>query len=293
LGQNITGGSVATAAFDFTNRLGVSPIVLVGQDLAFSHGRTHSNGTHYGEVSFRRLSGGLGMEDLTDEIIGDDEITYAEDGFGGDVRTSKKMNSWKNWFEIKIEQDGIDCINSTEGGVNIRGAKSMSLQEAIRKYCTREIPVKDVLEKVTGTRETKHLEGFIQDMERMIRSSREVKNLCGEGRKIVQILQSEFDRSDPEDPWTVLKLNDLARFADRITGERRFVELNKWSMEFIVDRVNQIQEKSKEMGPRYQLAARIHSYDVFFEAVYEIAKTFEKVLSRTLREPRIRETAHV
>lgn len=293
LGQNITGGSVATAAFDFANRLGASPIVLVGQDLAYSHGRTHSNGTHYGEVSFRRLSCAMGMEEQTDYLIGDNEITYAEDGFGGDIKTSKKMNSWRNWFEIKIDKENIDCINSTEGGVRIQGAKTMSLQEVIRRFCTGKVNLPDVLEKVSQNQGVKNLEGFLQDMEKMIQVSRNIKNLCGEGRKTVQQLQGEFDQSNPDDPWVTHKLNNLARYAEQITNEPQFVELNKWSMEFVIDRVTQIHEKSKDMGHRYQLAAGIHGYDVFFETVYEISKTFEKVLSRTIREPKFKETASV
>ena len=40
-------GSVSTVAFGLARLLGCSPIVLVGQDLAYSGGRTHAAGTGY------------------------------------------------------------------------------------------------------------------------------------------------------------------------------------------------------------------------------------------------------
>jgi hypothetical protein len=43
----VVGGSVSTVAFSLAEQLGCSPIVLVGQDLAYTGGRTHAAGTAF------------------------------------------------------------------------------------------------------------------------------------------------------------------------------------------------------------------------------------------------------
>ena len=48
-GELTHGGSVSTNAYDFAKRLGASPIVLVGQDLAFTAGYAHARGSYLDE----------------------------------------------------------------------------------------------------------------------------------------------------------------------------------------------------------------------------------------------------
>jgi hypothetical protein len=48
-GEMCHGGSVSTNAYDFAKRLGAYPIILAGQDLAFTKGLAHAKGSYLDE----------------------------------------------------------------------------------------------------------------------------------------------------------------------------------------------------------------------------------------------------
>lgn len=113
------GMSVANLAFKILVELGCDPIILIGQDLAFGEeGDTHARGNVFG---------------TKDERLKDIVMLEGNNG--------KPVKSWKQWNYMRLiyerdiaEYPGL-CINSTEGGAKIRGAKIMGLKEAIEKHC--------------------------------------------------------------------------------------------------------------------------------------------------------------
>lgn len=136
LGQNkgevSSGPSVANVTWDLLMRLGCNPIILVGQDLALTGGRTHADGVaSAAAVDLDNL--GVGYE-LVDGIDGEK------------VWTTTVMLTFKTWFEQRIilwrnlqTQAGAPVqitIDATEGGARIEGTELLSLREAIDTYCT-------------------------------------------------------------------------------------------------------------------------------------------------------------
>lgn len=105
------GGSVATAVLDLAIRFGGNPIVFVGQDLAFTDGKSHINGSLVKNHSNRRK---------------------VKDHNGEWLDTTLGLLSFKHWIENKIKDNPqIEFINATEGGAYIEGCKHMSLQNFI------------------------------------------------------------------------------------------------------------------------------------------------------------------
>lgn len=132
-----TGGSVATEALSMAIDFGFSKIILVGQDLAFTDGRGHVSGFEKSEeddkahVEKRRL---VEVESID----------------GGRVMTDVQMNSYRQWFEMRIaeNQDKIEFYNATEGGAKIRGATPITLEEVIKRFCTKEINFNKIVEEI-------------------------------------------------------------------------------------------------------------------------------------------------
>lgn len=120
-----SGPSVANVAWDLALKMGLNPIVLVGQDLAYTNLRSHAEGA----VHRRTI-------EVTPEQIGS-RYFEVESVDGGTVLTDRPMNSMKFWFEDRISHapQGHITIDATEGGAKIRGTKIMSLQEVIETYC--------------------------------------------------------------------------------------------------------------------------------------------------------------
>lgn len=130
------GGSVSTVAFAAAIYFGFKKIVLVGQDLAFTGGRSHTIGA---------------VDAIGDsaEYINKRSRTMVEGLDGEMIETDTQMFIYKKWFERKIAQyeNEITVIDATEGGAKILGAENRTLRETIGELCTNEL---DLFEKIHG-----------------------------------------------------------------------------------------------------------------------------------------------
>lgn len=120
------GLSCAHMAFGMAQHLGCSPIILIGQDLAYDKdtGSSHTEGTYYDEIS-----SGVKVA----------KIEKTTDGYYGEtVKTSEIWLSFKKWFEIQIIENEISVINATEGGARIFGTTQMNLCEALKEFAGKE-----------------------------------------------------------------------------------------------------------------------------------------------------------
>lgn len=120
-----TAGSVANDAFSFVRRMGFKNIILIGQDLAYTGDKVHSDNS-YGELRNNNVST-------------KGEVYVIKDIYGNDVKTDYAMDIYRRWFEdqIRLHKD-IHVIDATEGGAMIEGAELMTLREAVERECKAE-----------------------------------------------------------------------------------------------------------------------------------------------------------
>ncbi len=161
------GGSVTTVAFDIGVMFGFSPIVLVGQDLAYgADGRTHIEGGVYIDqkitidkdssnvlVNERYLS--RDHKELAQTI--NQKLLWLKDSEGNPIPSKFDWVTFHQWFENYIEnmkalKFPTTLINATEGGAHIAGMEHITLREAIDRHI-RPLP------------DGKTLEGLICDAE--------------------------------------------------------------------------------------------------------------------------------
>ncbi len=107
------GGSVANTTFSIANYMACDPIVFVGQDLAHTDNKHHSEHT-MNEKFDTELS--KSRETRTIKVEG-----YYE----GTVSTTPTLHSFLTWFESAIWNCECRVINCTEGGAKIRGTEQM------------------------------------------------------------------------------------------------------------------------------------------------------------------------
>ncbi len=126
-----SGGSVVHSAYAMFASMGFQTVILVGQDLAYTDNKTHSQESVRGELH-------------TDTEALDGFMT--EGYYGGKVKTSNEFQLYKEWFEEKIEgYPDTHTINATEGGALIKGAENMPLSEAVSRFCTKEYDVQGII----------------------------------------------------------------------------------------------------------------------------------------------------
>ncbi len=136
LGDVETGGSVSTSVFHAAFLIGGNPIVLVGQDLAFSYQTTHVASTsHY----YRYVPASNRMRPINTifwEAILSRRL-QKQVGIQGEVNSDFVMSNFKGWFEISAkrlgELKGITCINATRQGVRLENFVHEDLDDLVKK----------------------------------------------------------------------------------------------------------------------------------------------------------------
>ena len=131
LGINVpfmmNGGSVATSAFNFAHYSGANPIVMIGQDLAWTDGKDHAEG-YVSQYS---------QEALNERY----ERGFEVEGYDGNpVRTEKQLLGYKNWFEGRIKtMPETLVINATEGGAKIHGAVQIPFESVCKEIAASNL----------------------------------------------------------------------------------------------------------------------------------------------------------
>lgn len=132
-----SGGSVSTEAFMLALHLGFRKIVLIGQDLAFTGGVSHTKG----------VGDALGDND---EYIKSRHLVEVEGIDGTLLQTDYQMWIYKQWFEkaIRINKESIRVIDATEGGARIEGTEIQTLSNVIQTECTREFSMYNIEKEI-------------------------------------------------------------------------------------------------------------------------------------------------
>lgn len=146
------GGSVATASLALAVWLGADPIVLLGQDLAYTGGRGYAKDTLYEATRVYRdkrilyidrakkwdettARGGLRVPSKLRPVV--DVPAW---GGKGEVWSTHELVHFRRWFEMAAEQcEGTTrLINATEGGASIAGFEELRLEDVLRDLPERE-----------------------------------------------------------------------------------------------------------------------------------------------------------
>jgi len=132
-GSLTVGHSVANLAFKLLVYLGCDPIILIGQDLAFAK----DGDTHYKDVAVNNC----------DDTILKTPVVELEGNDGNPVKSMKYWELFKLEYEDDIHSYTGTCVNATEGGARIRGAKIMTFADAIETYCRTSYGPRTILDE--------------------------------------------------------------------------------------------------------------------------------------------------
>lgn len=208
------GLSVAHMNVAIANYLGFSPIILVGQDLAYSEeGKHHASKTLYDNAG----SSFYDYENfLTTEI-------YVK-GINGDmVRSNNNWKSFLDIFAVMIAENNMDCIDATEGGAYIPGTKVMTLKGAINQFCSKDLDIDfRTLFREPDNKEKEKRKDSIRSL---------VEEQLGNVEKSMRIVQDTID--------LIEKFSSLIEFIDKHKDylTKKLDEINSNYRELISDRL--------------------------------------------------------
>ncbi|MFA5384587.1 MAG: 6-hydroxymethylpterin diphosphokinase MptE-like protein [Eubacteriales bacterium] len=204
------GPSVANVSFDLAVKAGLDPIIFIGQDLAYTEGKTHSQRTIY---KGRNLSG--------------NEQLVEVEGYGGGkkVETSLSLACFLHWYEeeIPLVKDHIKIINSTEGGARIPGTEEMPFREAVDRYMTKEYPIDETINKLAVKKDISLdvIKKICFDLKETKKSLRRVKKYARSGLQVSQKLDELYSAGEMPSPEKINLFKEKLKHLDQKIFEQQ------------------------------------------------------------------------
>lgn len=113
-------GTVTATMLDIAFLLGCSPIVFVGQDLAFYNEQAYASGSNYGNLKGSKLGQEVSIKDM----------------YGNDTTTTYTFLQYKKGLEDYIISKGTynRFLDATEGGIYIKNTVLCCLSQVVEQY---------------------------------------------------------------------------------------------------------------------------------------------------------------
>ena len=145
MGSLPAGATVAHLAVYLANFLGCNPIVLVGQDLAFTDGLYYAPGTAIDEVWAPELNPFNTIEMMQWQRIARHRkhLSRVAGADGRPVYTDGQMLTYLHQFERDFagyREAGVEVIDATGGGLAKQHTTAMPLAEVLSRYATTPLP---------------------------------------------------------------------------------------------------------------------------------------------------------
>lgn len=110
-----SGGSVATSAFDMLRYMGFDPIILIGQDLAYTGLQIHSSGTHHSDSWIPKVERKKSLEQINYSIVQKRDLVKIEGVNGEEIVSDFVLNLYRTWFEDSIYNVDNKVYNLSQG----------------------------------------------------------------------------------------------------------------------------------------------------------------------------------
>jgi hypothetical protein len=280
-------GSVSTLAFSLALRLGCSPIVFVGQDLAYTGGEAYAAGSAYQESRVRLAADGEHLEhDWCDTLKqthnqGDNKMIEREPlrevtawGGHGRVMSTIGFSAVRAWLEASAvllarELPDIRLINATEGGSRIEGFEECVLSELLSTLPERNISaasIRSEAERVQGPLSDERLFSWCTAQAALARAVRQA------ARRIRRLGQTASAALDKNQHAKVKKCFDKLDVAELALKESvaRMPFVDAWS-HAEVDRVVELSGSAQTLKDDRDRARRSVSLEMAIGQVIEDA----------------------
>lgn len=244
--QNLsTGGSVANTAFALAHFMDAKELILVGQDLALTNGRTHADGT------FKEKMDKLNLES--------DGLVYFEvEGIHGNkVITRNDFDRYRLWFEEFIEKMHLEkiAIDATQGGAKIHGARLMTLRKAIDTYCKDKVDMKAMLDKLPKMMDYGAKKATVDFYYELADKVEEVSKMAAKGERAYRKFARLVEKEDVTDTELIKCAEKIKKVNDYMNSDEYalFVQAAMIDIDYVM-RMSIYDEKEDEKEERTQIA---------------------------------------
>ncbi|MBN1076771.1 motility associated factor glycosyltransferase family protein [Clostridium botulinum] len=236
------GGSVAHICISLAEYLGCNNIIFVGQDLAYTNNKYHSDSASLNS---------------NNSIEKNDEYIYVDDIYGKKVPTTIQLDFYrKNIEKMILEYSEVTFINSTEGGSNIKGTLVKPLKDSIKEYAYNKSIDKNI-EEILNKQISVDKELVYNNVGKLLKSIKIIEETCKEGLVYTYRMYKYYDKN------ILLDINYILNQLDKVDSK-----------------LNKELEKSQSLKKLYApLVAKIMISDSFKEKLGESEKEAGKRLA--------------
>ncbi len=236
-----SGGSVACSGFSMLLKLGCNPIVLVGQDLAYTDGKSYVSTATFGRQLMRydeetqtlnaeeeernpaiesiREEGGL------DQLLKLKATQTEAYGGKGTVYMTTMFALFKSWFETVAQTWAKECtlVNATEGGARIKNFEEMPLEAVIDRWCRDPVPAMKWIDEAVD------------------------EAPCIEGQALADIIRQDLE--------IISHMGDLARKTCKAakTARRKLKKKGLTAAERSIERLSRLETELKDVSKKNQI----------------------------------------
>lgn len=161
-----SGGSVSTSAFDFARQIHADPIIMVGQDLAFSQNKTHNNGnilTEFSRIKHKRLNSFYQQQAFTTNPLHAKHIKGRKPNTT--VLADARLILFKDWFCQEIPKTSAQVIVAGMEGAYLEGAIHTEIYQA---FSTLVNTIQKVHPQVKISKNHNEYKLFLQEISKQI-----------------------------------------------------------------------------------------------------------------------------
>lgn len=264
------GGSVAHSCIDIAYTMGCSPIILMGQDLAYTEGKHHAGSATYSHD---------GMCDHTCSLM-------VKDVFGNTIATTVTLNLFKEnlerYIEIRKMQSKVEFINCAYGAA-IEGASHKEVEKVLRRLPCKTLkapllPYKDIdIEPKTI------IENIMNYINENIDSAEDGITICSE------IIEEQVDKSlvdVEEDDIDLQKILYILQLVEGFETSSESGYLGGYFNRFMYDVKEKIFNK---LAIEYEdftssLQHQARSFKIYFEEMKDMLETVKSLIAERVTE---------
>jgi hypothetical protein len=281
------GTTVAHLAFYLAQFIGADPIILIGQDLAFTNNVYYSPGNALHALWKPELNRFFTIEMKEWERISRMRRTLRKtpDQDGGMIYTDEQMFTYLQQFEKDFARCSARVIDATEGGAKKASCEVMGLAEAAEKYCGTKIDP----EKFAYRRQVKWLAPDLLEkaLERVRHRIEDVEKLKEIVVETIDVVREMLDLVDDQPSLNrkMVRLDELRTMVKQRVETYQLVSRVSQGAElfrFRRDRTIEVENKDGKERQRQQLQRDIgyvseinKGCDRLLELLHEAVERFE------------------
>jgi hypothetical protein len=237
-------GSVSTLAFSLAQRLGCSPIVLVGQDLAYTDGLAYATGTPYegSRVNVSADGESLEHERSATLLATNGKLTAKEPlqrvaawGGHGTVPSTIGFSAVRSWLELAADVLAHECpeqrvINATEGGARVEGFEESTLADVLAPLPELNISPQSIADAAHAARPPLSRAQLRLWLENQLSGARAARHAARRVRRLALAADRSVNGEDPRSITLAFRKLESAESELRMrVGECPFVDGYSWT----------------------------------------------------------------